>query len=189
LPTIGYADNPSKTDGFGYVKSYRCDYFTAANEFALAKQLYENHTGRGGRSDDIIAYHLRQSFKPGEITLQVALEVGYALAYKFTHGSHPFVCAVHTDKRHIHCHIIFSAVNTDYDRKFRNPIPMALSALTPCSIRCRRNWSARAYHDEIRVFHENKEAARHRRAFGNGTCQVNIYHYLNTLEKKPRGDF
>ncbi len=42
------------------------------------------------------------------------------------------------------------------------------------------------YHDEIRVFYENKEVARHRRAFGNGTCQVNIYHYLNTLEKKPR---
>jgi len=41
------------------------------------------------------------------------------------------------------------------------------------------------YHDEIRVFYENKEVCRHKRAFGNGTCRVNIYHYLNTLQKKP----
>jgi len=41
------------------------------------------------------------------------------------------------------------------------------------------------YHDEIRVFFENREVCRHKRAFGNGTCRVNIYHYLNTLKKKP----
>jgi hypothetical protein len=119
---IGYADNPDKTDGFEYVKSYGCDYYTAANEFALSKQLYENKTGRAGRNGDIIAYHLRQSFKPGEINPTEALEVGYALADKFTHGKHQFVAAVHTDKQHIHCHIIFNAVNSDCDRKFRNPI-------------------------------------------------------------------
>jgi hypothetical protein len=119
---IRYADNPDKTDGFEYVKSYGCDYYTAANEFALSKQLYENQTGRAGRNGDIIAYHLRQSFKPGEITPAEALEVGYALAEKFTHGKHQFVAAVHTDKQHIHCHIIFNAVNSDCDRKFRNPI-------------------------------------------------------------------
>ena len=41
------------------------------------------------------------------------------------------------------------------------------------------------YHDEIKVFFENTEVCRHKRAFGNGTCRVNIYHYLNTLKKKP----
>ncbi|MDR1532957.1 MAG: relaxase/mobilization nuclease domain-containing protein [Clostridiales bacterium] len=120
--SIGYADNPDKTNGFEYVKSYGCDYYTAANEFALAKQIYEQRTGRGERNGDIIGYHLRQSFKPGEITPQEALEVGYALAEKFTHGKHQFVVAVHTDKEHIHCHCIFSAVNMDCSGKFRNPI-------------------------------------------------------------------
>jgi hypothetical protein len=119
---IGYADNPDKSGGYEYVKSYGCDYFTAANEFALSKQIYENQTGRGGRNGDIIAFHLRQSFKPGEITPQEALEIGYALAEKFTHGNHQFVVAVHTDKRHIHCHCIFNAVNMDCSGKFRNPI-------------------------------------------------------------------
>ena len=119
---IGYADNPDKTNSYEFVKSYGCDYYTAANEWELSKQIYEQQTGRGGRNGDIIAYHVRQSFKPGEITPQAALEVGYALMEKFTHGKHQFVVAVHTDKEHIHCHCIFNAVNMDCDRKFRNPI-------------------------------------------------------------------
>jgi hypothetical protein len=119
---LGYADNPDKTNSYEYVKSYGCDYYTAANEFALTKELYEQQTGRGGRNGDILAYHVRQSFKPGEITPEMALEVGYALMEKFTRNRHQFVVSVHTDKKHIHCHCIFSAVNMDCSGKFRNPI-------------------------------------------------------------------
>ena len=119
---IGYADNPDKTNSYEFVKSYGCDYYTAANEWELSKSLYEQKTGRGGRNGDIIAYHVRQSFKPGEITPEKALEVGYALMEKFTHSRHQFVVAVHTDKQHIHCHCLFNAVNMGCDRKFRNPI-------------------------------------------------------------------
>jgi len=72
---IGYADNPNKTNSYEYVKSYGCDYYTAANEFALSKEIYEQQTGRVGQNGDILAYHVRQSFKPGEITPQMALEV------------------------------------------------------------------------------------------------------------------
>ena len=120
--SIRYADNPDKTNSYEFVKSYGCDYYTTANEFALSKKLYEQQTGRGGRNGDILAYHVRQSFKPGEITPEKALEVGYALMEKFTKGRHQFVVAVHTDKEHIHCHCIFSAVNMDCSGKFRNPI-------------------------------------------------------------------
>jgi hypothetical protein len=42
---IGYADNPDKTNGYEFVKSYGCDYYTAANEFAMSKTLYEQQTG------------------------------------------------------------------------------------------------------------------------------------------------
>lgn len=48
-----------------------------------------------------------------------------------------------------------------------------------------RSVIVKKYHDEIRVFFENLEVCRHKRGFGNGTCKVNIYHYLNTLKKKP----
>jgi len=119
---IGYADNPDKTNGYEYVKSYGCDYYTAANEFALSKQVYEQETGRGGQNGDIIAYHVRVSFKPGEITPEEALDVGYALTKKFTHSNHQLVVAVHLDKSHVHCHCIFSAVNMNCSGKFRNPI-------------------------------------------------------------------
>jgi hypothetical protein len=119
---IGYADNPDKTNNYELVKSFGCDYYTAANEFALTKELYEQQTGRGGRNGDIIAYHVRASFKPGEITPQMALEVGYALMEKLTHTRHQFLVAVHTDKRHVHCHCLFNAVNMDCSGKFRNPI-------------------------------------------------------------------
>jgi hypothetical protein len=119
---IGYADNPDKNNEHEYVKSYGCDYYTAANEFALTKELYEQQTGRGGQSGDILAYHVRQSFMPGEITPEKALEVGYALMEKFTRNRHQFVVAVHTDKQHIHCHCIFNAVNMDCTGKFRNPM-------------------------------------------------------------------
>ena len=120
--SIGYADNPGKTNSYEYVKSFGCDYYTAANEFALTKELYEQQTGRGGRNGDILAYHVRVSFKPGEIAPAMALEVGYTLMEKFTHNRHQYVVAVHTDKQHIHCHCIFSAVNMDCSGKFRNPI-------------------------------------------------------------------
>jgi hypothetical protein len=119
---IGYADNPDKTNSYEFVKSYGCDYYTAVNEFIMSKTLYEQQTGRGSCNGDVLAYHVRQSFKPGEITPDKALEVGYALMEKFTHGKHQFVVAVHTDKQHIHCHCIFSAVNMDCSGKFRNPI-------------------------------------------------------------------
>jgi len=117
---IGYAENPDKTDNYEHVKSYGCDYYTAANEFAIAKTLYEQHTGRERNGDDIIAYHIRQSFKPGEVEPSEALEIGYKLCEKFTHGKHQFVVSVHTDRQHIHCHCVFNAVNLDCDRKFRN---------------------------------------------------------------------
>jgi hypothetical protein len=101
------------------VKSYGCDYYTAASEFALTKSLYHNVNGRE-QARDVIAYHLRQSFKPGEIDPAKALEIGYELAMKFTHGKHQFVVAVHTDKEHIHCHCIFNSVTLDGAKKFRD---------------------------------------------------------------------
>lgn len=68
----------------------------------------------------MIAYHLRQAFVPGEITPEEANRLGRELAMRFTKGRNAFIVCTHTDKHHIHNHIIFSAVNTDHDRKFRN---------------------------------------------------------------------
>jgi hypothetical protein len=64
---IGYADNPNKTNSYEFVKSYACDCYATANEFVLAKELYEQQIGRSGRNDNMLTYHVWQSFKLGEI--------------------------------------------------------------------------------------------------------------------------
>ena len=85
----------------------------------LSKRQYELVTGRRQKSD-VIAYQIRQSFKPGEITAEEANKVGYELAMRFTKGKYAFIVATHTDRKHIHNHIIWSSVSLEYDRKFRN---------------------------------------------------------------------
>ena len=71
-------------------------------------------------ADDVIAYHVRQSFHPGEITPEEANRLGVEFAKRFTKGNHAFVVCTHIDKSHIHNHIIWSSVSLEYDRKFRN---------------------------------------------------------------------
>ena len=117
---IGYVENPNKTRNGDLITGYECDPHTAAGGFALDKKKYLMRTGRVRGGDDVIGYHLRQSFAPGEITPEEANRLGYELAMRFTKGDHAFIVATHTDRQHIHNHIIFSAVNLDCDRKFRD---------------------------------------------------------------------
>ena len=117
---IGYVENPEKTNNGSLVTAYQCEPNTAASEFALDKRTYFMRTGKGGGRRDVIAYHLRQSFAPGEITPEEANRLGQELAKRFTKGDHSFIVATHTDRHHIHNHIIFNAVNLACDRKFRN---------------------------------------------------------------------
>ena len=117
---IGYVSNPKKTQQGELVTGFGCNPETADGEFLLMKREYIAQTGRLRGKDDVIAYHLRQSFVPGEITPEEANRIGCELASRFTHGQHAYVVATHEDRRHVHSHIIISAVNLDCDRKFRN---------------------------------------------------------------------
>ena len=117
---IDYVANPQKTDNGKLITGYGCDSRTADAEFLLAKRQYIAATGRVRGADDVIAYHVRQSFKPGEITPEEANRLGVEFAMRFTKGNHAFVVCTHIDKSHIHNHIIWSSVSLEYDRKFRN---------------------------------------------------------------------
>ena len=117
---LGYVKNPDKTKGGELVTGYACDPLMAEAQFTQAKAEYYQKTGRRREWDDVIGYHLRQSFVPGEITPEEANRLGQELARRFTKGQHAFIVATHTDKAHIHNHIIISAVNLDCDRKFRD---------------------------------------------------------------------
>ena len=68
----------------------------------------------------MIAYHLRQSFKSGEITPKLANKIGYDLAMLLTKGKHAFIVCTHVDKEHIHSHIVFNSTSLDCSRKFNN---------------------------------------------------------------------
>ena len=117
---IDYVENPEKTDHGRLITSYQCDSRIADAEFLFTKKRYIQKTGRVRGEDDVIAYHLRQSFVPGEITPEEANRLGQELARRFTKGNNAFIVCTHIDKAHIHNHIIWSAVNLDCDRKFRN---------------------------------------------------------------------
>ena len=114
-----YAMNGAKTDEGKYISSYECTPELADLEFAQAKKEYLHKTGRRPNGD-VIAYQIRQSFKPGEVTPEEANEVGYETGMRFTKGRHAFIVATHTDKAHIHNHIIFNSTAINCDRKFRD---------------------------------------------------------------------
>ena len=128
---VGYAKNEEKTGRGELVSSYACNAEIADKEFAESKREYLRITGRKPKGD-IIAYQIRQSFKPGEITPEEANRIGYETAIRFTKGNHAYIVATHIDKAHIHNHIIFNSTNLACDRKFRDYwfIALALQKLS-----------------------------------------------------------
>jgi len=117
---IGYVRNRNKTDGERLISCYECEAKLADTEFWYAQQVYLQATGKKEKKNDVLAYHIRQSFRPGEITPEEANRLGYELAQRFTKGNYAFIVCTHIDKAHIHNHIIFNAVSLDCKRKFRN---------------------------------------------------------------------
>lgn len=116
---IGYCLNPLKTGNGKWVSSYRCEPQSADLEFALSKREYAFRTGRAHKNE-VIAYMIRQSFLPGEITPEEANRIGYETVLKWTKGRYAFLVATHVDKEHIHSHIIFNSTALDGNRKFRD---------------------------------------------------------------------
>lgn len=113
-----YVKNPEKTENGSLVYAYGCTPQLVAAEFALSKRQYTQRTGR--KAPGVIAYHIRQSFKPGEITSEEANLVGRELAERFLKGRHAYIVCTHVDKRHIHSHIVFNSTTIDGTAKFRD---------------------------------------------------------------------
>lgn len=101
---LDYIENPDKTDGKMLVSSFGCSYETADIEFGytLSQALDKGSN---------LAFHLIQSFAPGEVDYEKAHEIGKQLADAVTKGQHEYVVTTHIDKGHIHNHVIFCAVN------------------------------------------------------------------------------
>ena len=114
-----YAQNPEKTEKGSLVTGYECNPETADEEFLLSKRQYLQITGKDPKHE-VIAYQIRQSFKPGEVTAEEANEIGRETALSFTKGKHAFIVATHVDRAHIHNHIVFNSTSLDCTRKFKD---------------------------------------------------------------------
>lgn len=116
---LDYAMNPEKTAQGELISAYACNPETVDGEWLLSKRQYRDITGRT-RKREVLAYQVRQSFLPGEVTPEEANRIGYEFASRFLKGNHAFIVATHIDKHHIHNHIIWNATSLDCQRKFRN---------------------------------------------------------------------
>ena len=97
---VKYVLNPAKTDGGKYVTTFQCAAETADAEWALAHRQYRDRTHR--KSDQgVIAYQVRQSFVPGEVTPEEANQIGVEFAHRFLKDKYSFIVATHVDCDHI----------------------------------------------------------------------------------------
>ena len=117
--SVDYICNPHKTDNRILVESFACGIETAERDFDM-----ENRLGKPGANP---AYHLIQSFAPGEVTFEEAHTIGQEFAARLLNSSRPYVLATHVDKDHVHNHLIFCSSDivtheryNDCNRSYRN---------------------------------------------------------------------
>ena len=109
---INYAVNPDKTDEEVLTAYLNCDKGHACNQMLATKEAKNNRDG-------VQYYHIIQSFKPGEITPELALEIAQAFAKEHL-ADYEVVIGVHVDKEHIHAHMVFNSVNLVTGRKYHS---------------------------------------------------------------------
>lgn len=106
---MDYAMNDAKTEKQYYVTGLRCDLPNARTQMMRTKRIHH-------KKDGILAFHGYQSFKPGEVTPEIAHEIGVKLAEQLW-PDYQVIVATHLDKAHIHSHFVVNSVSID-GRKF-----------------------------------------------------------------------
>ena len=105
---LAYISNPDKTENKMLLSTYGCASETAAQEFEWTRKIAEQ---KGMKPVRIIARHVIQSFDVGEVTPELAHEIGKQFADEMLDGKYEYVLTTHTDKGHVHNHLIFNAVD------------------------------------------------------------------------------
>ena len=112
---IKYICNEQKTDHNVLISSYGCGVQSAEFDF---KFLLGKNQSSGPNSEPNLAYHLIQSFAPGEVTGEEAHTISQELAARLLQGKYPYVLATHIDRDHVHSHLIFCSVNNQDYKKY-----------------------------------------------------------------------
>lgn len=118
---VAYILNPDKTRE-GVLAASNCvldptDAAAVAEQFEWMLSQTQRGSVTGGR--EVLSHHLMQSFKPGEISPEAALQVGVEFVERITGGDYFYVIATHTDQDHIHNHIHICPVHATTHRKLR----------------------------------------------------------------------
>ena len=110
---LDYIMNPKKTDNTLLVDGYACSPQIAFHQFNQVKK-------NAGKTDGTLALHLIQSFSPGEVDYETARKIGIELADKILKGRFQYVIATHTDKGHIHNHILINSVSFKDKKRYHS---------------------------------------------------------------------
>ena len=111
---LSYIANKGKTENGSLVQTYAC----SDNPDEAEKDFMDTRSRKNARGK-VLAQHMIVSFKPNEITPEKALELGEDLCDRFLKGEYQYMLAVHTDRKHIHCHIVFNNTNMDNGHSFK----------------------------------------------------------------------
>ena len=112
---IRYILNGDKTEERILTAHLNCDPGRECRQMLDTKRA----AGVNGKMDGVQYYHIIQSFKPGEISPELALEIAKEFAQEHLAG-YETVIGVHLDKEHIHAHIIFNSVNMETGEKYHS---------------------------------------------------------------------
>lgn len=112
--SINYICNPHKTDNRILVDSFGCGIYTAGNDF------FADNSKSKGKSTSVPAYHLIQSFAPGEVTFEEAHNIGLEFAKNLLEDKRAYVLATHVDRNHVHNHIIFCSTDFVDNHRFND---------------------------------------------------------------------
>ena len=122
---LDYVQNDGKTD-LGNAVDYICNpvkarFQTAINctlgnaflQMQTTKQRWDKYGG-------ILGYHIVHSYAPGEVTPEQAHEAGVEFAQRLLGDKYEAVVCTHTDRDHLHCHIVFNSVSFIDGKKYRS---------------------------------------------------------------------
>ena len=107
---VDYICNPVKA---GFQTAINCTLDNAFLQMQATKQRWDKYGG-------ILGYHIVHSYAPGEVTPEQAHEAGVEFAQRLLGDKYEAVVCTHTDRDHLHCHIVFNSVSFQDGRKYRS---------------------------------------------------------------------
>ena len=138
---IRYIQNPDKTEESVLTFCQFCNLKDAARQWAETKRHI-------GKTDGIQAFHIIQSFAPGEITPELAHELGIRFIREHL-SEYEVVLGTHVDKGHIHNHIAFNSVNAKTGMKYHSTAESYYQQIRKISDRlCREHGLSQAAHPQ-----------------------------------------